>query len=131
MNKLIAIAAAPVLALGVVACGDNNADAPTEANMDTTTATPAPTMASTTAGTYTSTATGGENVAITLNQDGTYTMMQGGEQTETGNWVDNARGTCLTAEGASEMCYRIEQTGTNGMVNITGPDGQVTEFRMQ
>ena len=130
MNKLIAIAAAPVLALGVAACGGNDADAPTEATIDdtATTTTAAPTTA---AGTYTSTGAGGENVAITLNADGTYTMMQGGEQTEAGSWEDTVRGTCLTAEGATEMCYNIEQTGTAGMVNITGPDGQVTEFRMQ
>ncbi|MXO93060.1 hypothetical protein GRI62_05500 [Erythrobacter arachoides] len=130
MKTIIALVAAPVLALGVVACGGNDADAPTEANIESDTAAN-PMVPTTAAGTYTSTTEDGTDLSLTLNGDGSYTMMQGGQQTEAGTWEDNIRGTCLTAQGASETCYNIQPGTTAGTVSITDNEGVVREFRVQ
>lgn len=124
MKKLIAVAAIASLA----ACG-GGADDATEAQVDEEVA--AEVLPSTSAGTYTSTTEDGTEVAVSLNADGTYSVVQGGEQVESGTWEDNIRGTCLTAEGGDgEDCWNI-QPGTDGMMDITGADGETMSYSFE
>jgi hypothetical protein len=122
MKKLIAVAALASLA----ACGGGADDAAEADDIDEAAAEVIP---STTAGTYTSTTEDGTEVAVALNADGTYAVMQGGETVETGTWEDNIRGTCLTAEGGDgEDCLNIQAGAEEGMMDITGGDGETMSY---
>ena len=123
MKKLIAIAGVFALA----ACGGNDAEETTQTDMnDTATTTTAP-MSETSAGTYTSEAEDGSNLTIRLNQDGTYAINSAGEEVESGDWEDTARGTCLTATGGDEVCWQ-RATTADGQVTFTDASGEMTEF---
>ena len=77
------------------------------------------------AGTYTGTDAEGVEMAWMLSDDGTYEATSDGEVVETGTWEDTMRGTCLTAEGGEgEECYNIQPGTEDGMVEVTGPDGE-------
>ncbi|RIV88748.1 hypothetical protein [Aurantiacibacter zhengii] len=125
MKKLIAVAALAALA----ACG-GDADEPVEdASLDQAAADVIP---ETSPGTYSSTTPDGAEVSVMLNDDGTYAVMQDGEQVEAGSWEDNVRGTCLTAEGGdTQDCWNIEPAGEDGMMNITGTDGQTLSYTFE
>lgn len=122
MKKLIAVAGLVSLA----ACG-GSADEPGEAeDLDTAAAEVIP---STSAGTYSSTTEDGTEVSVNLNADGSYAVVQGGETVESGTWEDNIRGTCLTAEGGDgEDCWNIQPGAEEGMMDITGGDGETMSY---
>ncbi|MEL1250160.1 hypothetical protein [Aurantiacibacter gilvus] len=129
MKKLIAVATAVSGALVLAACG-GGADEPTEADIDEDAANAV--LPDTKAGTYTSTTPEGVEVSVSLNADGTYSVMEGGEQVETGNWEDNIRGTCMMPEGGEgEDCYNIAPAGEDGMVDVTGPDGETMNYSFE
>jgi len=125
MKKLIAIAGIATLA----ACGGGT-DEPTEdTSIDEAVADVIP---QTHAGTYTSTTPDGAEVVVVLNEDGSYTVSEGGEQVEAGAWEDNIRGTCLTAEGGDgENCFNIQAAEEEGMMDITGPDGETMNYSFE
>jgi len=125
MKKLIAVAAIATLA----ACG-GDADAPVED--DSIDAAVEEVIPSTSAGTYTSTSEDGTEVSVALNADGTYAVMEGGETVESGTWEDNIRGTCLTAEGGDgEDCWNIQPGAEDGMMDITGADGETMSYSFE
>lgn len=129
MNKLIAVAAATAGALALSACG-GDADEPTEADIADEGETAV--MPETNAGAYTSTTPEGTEVVVTLNADGSYTVTEAGEQVEAGTWEDNIRGTCLVATGGEgEDCYNIADPDAEGMVSITGPDGEEMSYSFE
>lgn len=125
MKKLLAVAAIATLA----ACG-GGADDPAEA--DDIEEAAAEVIPATSAGTYTSATEDGTEVAVALNADGTYAVMQAGETVETGTWEDNIRGTCLTAEGGDgEDCWNIQPGAEEGMMDITGADGETMSYSFE
>lgn len=122
MKKFIAVAALASLA----ACGGGADEASEAEDID---AAAADVIPSTSAGTYTSTAEDGTEVAVALNADGTYAVTQGEETVESGTWEDNIRGTCLTAEGGDgEDCWNIQPGAEEGMMDITGGDGETMSY---
>lgn len=124
MKKLFALASIAALA----ACGGNTDEPSEDTSIDEAVADVIP---ATKAGTYTSTTPDGAEVVVALNLDGTYTVTENGEQVESGTWEDNIRGTCLMAEGGDgENCFNIQE-GADGMVDITGPDGQTSSYRFE
>lgn len=129
MKKIIAVATAMTGALALAACG-GDADEPTEANIDAETVDSV--LPDTNAGTYTSTTPEGAEVAVILNADGTYSVTEAGNEVETGTWEDNIRGTCLVATGGEgEDCYNIAPAAEEGMVDITGPDGEQMSYAFE
>lgn len=129
MKKIVAVATALTGALTLAACG-GGADDPTEAEIDE--ATVESVMPDAGAGTYTGSTPDGDELVLSMAADGTYTVSVAGEQTETGTWENNIRGTCLTAEGDDgEACWNIMPGEEEGMVDITGPDGETRSFSFE
>jgi len=125
MKKLIAIAGIATLA----ACGGGTDEPAEDASLDEAAAEVIP---ATSAGSYTSTTPDGVEVVVALNADGSYTVSEGGEQVEAGTWEDNIRGTCLTAEGGDgENCFNIQPGAEEGMMDITGPDGETMSYSFE
>lgn len=129
MKKLIAVATAVSGALALAACGGGS-DEPTEADIDADAAEAG--IPVTNAGTYTSTTPEGVEVSVMLNADGSYAVTEGGEQIESGSWTDENRGTCLVAEGGEgEDCYNIVPAAEEGMMDVTGPDGETMSYSFE
>lgn len=129
MKKLIAVTAAPMLALGLAACGGGADEAAENDTLDEAAESVIP---ATNAGTYTSTTSEGAEVSVVLNADGTYTVTEAGEQIESGTWEDNIRGTCLTAEGGDgEDCWNIQPGAEEGMMDITGANGETMSYSFE
>lgn len=129
MKKIIVVATAVAGALTLAACG-GGADEASEAEIDDSAADSV--LPETSAGTYTSTTPDGAAVSMVLNADGSYSVTEGEAQVEAGTWEDNIRGTCMTAEGGDgEECYNIVPAADEGMVDVTGPDGETMSYSFE